>query len=412
MLLVAILLSWLAPRSTHFRFQLEPALILIILCSIALLPRLIQLDHLGIFLDERYWIEDAQGFLKGTVISPFGFIGDQPSNMPSLIVALVLQVSGNIYYAARLPGIFYSLGCIMFLFFYAKKSFGMLVAFLATLLVATSIWDIHMSRWGWNNVTPGPFIIMGIIYCYSEFLYRPRIHMALLCGFFLGIAVNLLYVSMLMVIPILGTIPLLMIGRGLFISEPKRIQYSRMTLLRMLGIVALALFITMSPTIAKVRKYPSQSIQRHKSFVAENLKVSENSASGLLFYGEQFVLAVRDFTPDLSKERITGLWGKTPKGDFTIWTKIRSTRMSGGSGADYYDLPNVPYVMFFSNDEVAASTGFSIHGTYWHNNFGHAMSHGCVNMKTTDVAKLFEWAEGPQDGKKGTVITIYSDSTM
>jgi hypothetical protein len=135
--------------------------------------------------------------------------------------------------------------------------------------------------------------------------------MALLCGFFLGIAVNLLYVSMLMVIPILGTIPLLMIGRGLFISEPKRIQYSRMTLLRMLGIVALALFITMSPTIAKVRKYPSQSIQRHKSFVAENLKVSENSASGLLFYGEQFVLAVRDFTPDLSKERITGLWGLT-----------------------------------------------------------------------------------------------------
>lgn len=108
----------------------------------------------------------------------------------------------------------------------------------------------------------------------------------------------------------------------------------------------------------------------------------------------------------------TGLWGKTPKGDFTIWTKIRSTRMSGGSGVDYYDLPNVPYVMFFSNNEVAASTGFSIHGTYWHNNFGHAMSHGCVNMKTTDVAKLFEWAEGPKDGKKGTIITIYDDSKM
>ena len=106
----------------------------------------------------------------------------------------------------------------------------------------------------------------------------------------------------------------------------------------------------------------------------------------------------------------TGLWGKTPKGDFTIWTKIRSTRMSGGSAVDYYDLPNVPYVMFFSNNEVAASTGFSIHGTYWHNNFGHAMSHGCVNMKTTDVAKLFEWAEGPKDGKKGTIITIYDDS--
>lgn len=98
----------------------------------------------------------------------------------------------------------------------------------------------------------------------------------------------------------------------------------------------------------------------------------------------------------------SGLWGRTPKGDFTIWSKFRATRMSGGSGADYYDLPNVPYVMFFSNDEVPGSAGFSLHGTYWHNNFGHAMSHGCVNMKTTDAQKLFEWVDEAQ-------ITIYGD---
>lgn len=108
----------------------------------------------------------------------------------------------------------------------------------------------------------------------------------------------------------------------------------------------------------------------------------------------------------------TGLWGWTPKGDFTIWTKIRSTRMSGGSGADYYDLPNVPYVMFFANSEVPASRGFSIHGTYWHNNFGHAMSHGCVNMKTTDVAKLFAWADEPKEGGKGTIITIHDNASI
>lgn len=105
----------------------------------------------------------------------------------------------------------------------------------------------------------------------------------------------------------------------------------------------------------------------------------------------------------------SGLWGKTPKGDFTIWAKFRATRMSGGSGADYYDLPNVPYVMFFSNDEVPGSVGFSLHGTYWHNNFGHAMSHGCINMKTTDAGKIFEWTEVPVDGNQGTKITIFGD---
>ena len=108
----------------------------------------------------------------------------------------------------------------------------------------------------------------------------------------------------------------------------------------------------------------------------------------------------------------SGLWGKTPKGDFTIWVKFRATRMNGGSGADYYDLPNVPYVMFFSNNEVPSSSGFSLHGTYWHNNFGHAMSHGCVNMKTTDAAKVFEWADSPADGNQGTKITIYGDQPV
>ena len=116
----------------------------------------------------------------------------------------------------------------------------------------------------------------------------------------------------------------------------------------------------------------------------------------------------------------SGLWGKTPKGDFTIRTKLRSTRMSGGSGDDYYNLPNIPYVMYYGNNQIPASAGFSLHGTYWHNNFGHPMSHGCVNMKTTDVAKLYEWAN-PQtignitraDNKNpGTKVTVFDESKI
>jgi len=111
----------------------------------------------------------------------------------------------------------------------------------------------------------------------------------------------------------------------------------------------------------------------------------------------------------------SGKWFPTPEGEFTIWVKIRSTRMSGGSGDDYYNLPNVPYVMFYSNDKVPANSGFSLHGAYWHNNFGHAMSHGCINMKITDVAKLYEWASPQTNGptthavknNPGTKITIY-----
>lgn len=113
----------------------------------------------------------------------------------------------------------------------------------------------------------------------------------------------------------------------------------------------------------------------------------------------------------------TGRWGRTPKGDFFIWSKLRSTRMTGGSGTDFYDLPNVPYVMFFENNEVAGSAGFSLHGAYWHNNFGHTMSHGCVNMRIIDAEKLYYWVNPVTTGNitnassdnPGTIITIYGD---
>ena len=115
----------------------------------------------------------------------------------------------------------------------------------------------------------------------------------------------------------------------------------------------------------------------------------------------------------------SGKWGKTPTGVFDIWGKFRYTKMSGGSTAlhTYYYLPNVPYVMFFSNNEIAASRGFSLHGTYWHENFGHPMSHGCVNMKTSEAALIYEWSDPMlPDGSKtvrstkdnpGTQIIIY-----
>ena len=95
----------------------------------------------------------------------------------------------------------------------------------------------------------------------------------------------------------------------------------------------------------------------------------------------------------------SGKWGRTPAGNFNIWQKLPATRMSGGSGADYYNLPNVQWVMYFHND-------FGFHTAYWHNNFGHEMSHGCVNMRLVDARELFAWADGPSKGVKGTPVSV------
>lgn len=100
----------------------------------------------------------------------------------------------------------------------------------------------------------------------------------------------------------------------------------------------------------------------------------------------------------------SGKWGRTPVGNFHIWEKLVATRMAGGEGADAYDLPNVPWVMYFFHD-------FGLHGAYWHDNFGHVMSHGCVNMRQVDAKALFAWADGPDGNKLGTPVSICNQIT-
>jgi lipoprotein-anchoring transpeptidase ErfK/SrfK len=50
-----------------------------------------------------------------------------------------------------------------------------------------------------------------------------------------------------------------------------------------------------------------------------------------------------------------------------------------------YELPGVPWVSFFDVNGVA------FHGTYWHDNFGYKMSHGCVNMLMEEAKWLYRW---------------------
>ena len=107
---------------------------------------------------------------------------------------------------------------------------------------------------------------------------------------------------------------------------------------------------------------------------------------------------VRWIDVDLTHQRLTAYEGRTvvrttlvstglprtptPVGRYHIWLKLRYDDMSGPG----YYLSNVPYVMYFYG-------GYGLHGTYWHANFGHPMSHGCVNLPTPEAEWLFNWAE-------------------
>jgi len=78
----------------------------------------------------------------------------------------------------------------------------------------------------------------------------------------------------------------------------------------------------------------------------------------------------------------------TPIGDFNIWWKLLHDDMKYEYGPDHpdnYDIKNVPHTMYFNG-------AYALHGAYWHNNFGHQMSHGCVNISLHDAAWLYNWA--------------------
>lgn len=87
----------------------------------------------------------------------------------------------------------------------------------------------------------------------------------------------------------------------------------------------------------------------------------------------------------------TGTW-RTPTvtGRFKIYVKYRYADMSGPG----YYLADVPFVMYFYK-------GYGLHGTYWHNNFGTPMSHGCVNLRNDDARWLFNWAS------VGTIVNVH-----
>ncbi len=87
---------------------------------------------------------------------------------------------------------------------------------------------------------------------------------------------------------------------------------------------------------------------------------------------------------------------ETPPGSYRIFTKLRSDRMRGPD----YDLPNVPWAMYFLGG------GWAIHGAPWRSVYGPGTeregSHGCVNSPMVGVDKLYQWAP------LGTTVNIHS----
>lgn len=99
----------------------------------------------------------------------------------------------------------------------------------------------------------------------------------------------------------------------------------------------------------------------------------------------------------------------TPAGRFMTYHKRPSRHMAAGNpAAGGYDLPGVPWVCYFTE------SGISIHGTFWHNDFGKPRSHGCVNLTSRAAHWVYRWtlpqvpaSEQMVYEKTGTALDIF-----
>lgn len=98
---------------------------------------------------------------------------------------------------------------------------------------------------------------------------------------------------------------------------------------------------------------------------------------------EQMTYAYEDGLLVYSALSSTGLPATpTVTGEFTIYHRLDSQTMSGPG----YYLPGVQSVQYFYQ-------GYALHGTYWHDDFGQPMSHGCVNLTNQDAAWFYEFGD-------------------
>jgi lipoprotein-anchoring transpeptidase ErfK/SrfK len=106
---------------------------------------------------------------------------------------------------------------------------------------------------------------------------------------------------------------------------------------------------------------------------------------------DQYLVAYEYETPVFMTRVATGAVLRvgtyyTPRGLFTTYHKRATRHMAAGDiTASGFDLPGVPWVMYFTE------SGISLHGTYWHNDFGHPRSHGCINLSPQAAKWLFRW---------------------
>jgi lipoprotein-anchoring transpeptidase ErfK/SrfK len=138
-----------------------------------------------------------------------------------------------------------------------------------------------------------------------------------------------------------------------------------------------------------MRKIPTSELTPIHPSIENKLVEVSIAEQHLWAYEEgELILDTKISTGIPGMEPPGGIPTATPRGDFYVFSKMPVRHMGDGqitADINAYELPGVPWVSYFHE------WGVAFHGTYWHDNYGNEMSHGCVNMKPDEAKWLFRW---------------------
>jgi hypothetical protein len=97
----------------------------------------------------------------------------------------------------------------------------------------------------------------------------------------------------------------------------------------------------------------------------------------------------------------------TPQGLFRVYQKHVTATMDSDVADSEFELRDVPWVMYFQS-------GYALHAAYWHDDFGHTRSHGCVNLSPIDARFVFRWSspEVPEHWHSVNAVAEFEQGTL
>ena len=156
-----------------------------------------------------------------------------------------------------------------------------------------------------------------------------------------------------------------------------------------------------------IRLIPNEELTPLSQNVADQNKRVEVRLDDQLLLAHENGQVVFATSISTGGKRLSGKY-TTPVGEFITYHKRPTRHMAAGDiASNGFDLPGVPWVLYITEG------GISFHGTYWHNDYGHPHSHGCINMTPQAAKWLFRWTRPavPPDkpvayGHSGTKVEI------